>query len=104
MFLLVIEKDNVIDVIDNTSKYEDIEEMCLKFIKNATLILEDCEAQNTGMFYKKINDQKYIIYECVDNSGYIWEDWTLKERCILNVLHYHPDEIKQTYAKVVKSK
>lgn len=101
VFLLIIQTDGVVDVVDHCDKYEDIEAMALKYIGSATLIKEDHEAQNDEVFYKKISDQCYALYEATDR-GYIFENWTLKETCKVNVVHYMSGEEEMTYAKIVK--
>lgn len=101
VFLLIIRRDGIVDVVDHCDKYEEISEMTLKFLGEATLIKEDHEAQNACMFYKKISDQHYILYEAIE-QGYIFENWVLKERCILNIVHYTKADVVETYASKVK--
>jgi len=101
VFLLVVRKDGVVDVVDHCDKFKDISDMAIKYLGNATLIKEDHEAQNAECFYKKINDQHYVLYEAIE-QGYIFENWVLKERAILNIVHYNNAEIVETYASKVK--
>jgi len=102
MFVFVIQTDGVIDIINHCNKFEEIDNIVEKYLKDYTPLKDGESVIKTGMFYKKISDQIYEIYESVE-VGYIFETYVLKEFQKLSIVYYSHND-KNSYAKVVKGK
>ena len=103
MFVFVIQSDGVVDIINHCEKFEQIQELVEIYLKDYTPLKEGEAVVNSGMYYKKVSDQCYEIYEAVE-IGYIFETYLLKESQKLSIVYYSVQEKRDSYAKVVKSK